>query len=118
MRQAQYQRRGSRVGRLRRRDLAIFQQGIDDQISPPLRAVRMIDGRIQRRPFRQTGEQRRFFQSQILGRLAEIKLRRSLEPIHPVPQRNLVRIQRKDLRLGEAALDLNGQHRFLHLAMK
>ena len=71
--QTQHQRRGSRVGCLRGGDLAIFEHGIDYQIPPPLRAVGMVDWRIYRRPFRQSRQQSRFFQSQLLGRLAEIK---------------------------------------------
>ena len=33
-------------------------------------------------------------------------------------EKNLVGIEREDLRLGESALDLDGQHRLLNLAMK
>ena len=82
-----------------------------------MRAVGMVDRRIYRRALGQTRQQRGFLQSQLLRRLAEIKLRRGLESVHAVPEKNLVRIEREDLRLGETALDLDGQHRLLHLAL-
>ncbi len=97
MRQAEHQRRRARIRCLRGRDLPVFEQCIDHQIPPPDRFVRMVDRRIQRRPFGQPGEQRRFFESELFGRLAEVKLRCGLESVHPVAQRDLVRIQRKDL---------------------
>src|SRR4030088_3133417 len=33
-------------------------------------------------------------------------------------EKNLVSVESENLRLGEAALNLNGQHRFLHFAME
>src|SRR3981081_2296897 len=33
-------------------------------------------------------------------------------------EKNLIGIEREDLRLGEAALDLDGEHGFLHFAVK
>src|SRR5579872_850549 len=53
----------------------------------------------------------------MFGLLAEIKLRRGLEAIDAVSEKNLVRIQRENLRLGKVALDLDGEHRFLHFAL-
>ena len=114
----QHQRRGSRVGCLRGGDFAVFQHGVDHQIAPLLRLVGMVDRRVHGGAFGQTGEQRGFRESQLFCRLAEVKLRRSLESKRAVSERNLVGVEREDLRLGEAALDLDGQHRLLHLAME
>src|SRR5277367_2596479 len=50
--------------------------------------------------------------------LAEVILRTSLKPIHPMPQVNLVRIQRKNLLLGECVFDLNREQDFLQLPPK
>ena len=68
--------------------------------------------------FGQSGEQRGFFERQLLGRLAEVKLRRGFETVDAVAEKNLVGVEREDLRLGEAALDLDGEHRLLHLALQ
>ena len=35
-----------------------------------------------------------------------------------MPEKDLIGIQREDLRLGEAPLDLNREHHLLHLAME
>jgi hypothetical protein len=116
--QMQYERSGARVGGLRGGDLAVFQHGIDYQSPSPQGAVRIPDRRIHGRALGQTREQGRFVQSQLLGRLAEVELRRSFEAVDTVAQGNLVGIQGKNLRLGETALDLVGEHGLLHLAMK
>ena len=117
VRQMQDYRCGARVRGLRGGDLAIFEHGVDHQIAPLLGAVGMIDGRIDGRTLGQTGQQRGFFQRQFLCRLAEVELRGGFESVDAVAEKNLVGIQGKDLRLGETALDLDREHRFLHLAL-
>ena len=77
----------------------------------------MVDGRVDGRTLGQTGEQSRFFEREFLCRLAEVELRCGFESVDAVAEKNLVGVEREDLRLGEAALDLDGQHRFLHLAL-
>ena len=82
------------------------------------KCARRIRQRRKFRPIHHAGEQRRFLQLQIANRLAEIKFRRCRESIIAVRQINLVRIHRKNLRLRVAALDLQRQQHFLHLAAK
>src|SRR5215472_962175 len=77
----------------------------------------MIDRRIIARPFRKPCQQSSFRQRQLFRRFAEIELRSCLEPEYAMPQRNLVRVQSKNLRLGEAPLDLDRKHRLLYLAL-
>jgi len=72
--------------------------------------------RIGRRPLRQSRQQRGFGEVYILGVLAEIELRGSLEAVHPVPQVDLVAVESKDLLLGESAFDLDGKIGLLDLA--
>src|SRR5438034_7764222 len=79
--------------------------------------VGMIDWRIVRGRLGKTRKQRGFVQSELFRGLAEIKLRGGFEAVDSVTQVYLVGIQSKDLRLGETALDLDRQHRFLNLAM-
>ena len=80
--------------------------------------VGMGDGRIIGRRFGQAGKQRRFVQCQLFCRLAEIKFGRRLESVNAMAEINLVGVQGENLRLGETALDLHRQQRFLNLAMK
>ena len=75
-------------------------------------------GRIILRRLGKSREQRGFFQFQLLCRFAEIVFRGSLISVSAVAEKNLVGVEREDLRLGEAALDLDGEQRLLHLAIK
>src|SRR5208337_4479478 len=50
------------------------------------------------------------------GLLAEVIVRAGLESVNAVAEVNLVGVQGEDLLLGEAPLDLDGQHRLLDLA--
>src|ERR1700733_8224710 len=118
VRQMQIQGRRARGSRLRGRDFAVFQHGVEDQIAPLHRAVGMVNRRIYGRPLGQTREHGSFLKGQLLRRLAEVKLRRGLETVGAVSQSDLVCVERENLRLGEAPFDLDGQHRFLYLAMK
>src|SRR5712672_3005506 len=62
------------------------------------------------------GEQSGFLQFQISDRLAEIKFGGGGEAVISVRQVYLIGVHRKNLRLGIAALDLQCQQHFLHLA--
>ncbi|SRR5258706_11859457 len=104
--------------RLCRRNLPIFEQRVEDKVAALEGLVGVIDRRIYRRALRQACEQRGFFERQVLGWLAEVVFGRGLEAIYAMPEKNLVGIKRKDLWLGEAALDLNSQQSFLDFAME
>ncbi len=66
--------------------------------------------------FGQAGQQSRLGQGQILGVLAEIKLRCGLEAVHSAAQIDLVAVEGEDLLLGEGALDLDGEICLLNFA--
>src|ERR1700732_4819950 len=112
-----YRRRAS-VRRLSRCNLSIFEHGINHQVAALDGPVGMVDGRINLRPFRQTSQQRGFGQGKLSSRLAEVVFRCRLKPVYAMPQKNLIGVEREDLWFGEATLDLNRQHHFLHLAME
>src|SRR3954447_90486 len=105
------------ISRLCGCDLAVLEHGVDHKIAALLCTIQMIDGRVQRWPFRQSCEQGGLFKRQLLSRLAEVKLRSGFETVHSMSEKNLVRIEREDLRLSETPLDLDGEHGFLHLAL-
>jgi hypothetical protein len=112
----QAQRRSARFFGLHVRDHAVRFHLTQNEVAPAQRPLRVQNRREGDRSLRQPGQQRCFGQSQVLGVLGKIKLRSSLEPIHPAAQVNLVPVKRKDLFLREGALDLDGQVRLLNLA--
>src|SRR5271166_1981735 len=79
-------------------------------------ALGVVDRRVIIGRFRQSGQHSGLFQRQVFGLLAEVVVGASLESVDSVTQVDLIRIQSKDLRLREAALDLDGEHHLLHLA--
>ncbi len=106
------------VRRLGGGDLAVLQHGIEHEVAPLDRAFRMVDRRVILRRLGKSREQRGLFQFQLLGRFAEIVFRSGFKAVGAVAEKNLVGVEREDLRLGEAALDLDGKQRLLHLAIK
>ena len=102
---------------LGRSDSSIFEHGIDHQVATLEGAVGMVDRRIHARGFRQAGQHRGFIQAEPLGGLAEVVFGRGLKSVDAVPQVNLIGVEGEDLLLGESALDLNRQERFLDFAV-
>jgi len=97
-------------------DLAVLQQGVDYQIAAAQRPFGIVDGRVQIGSLGQSRQQSRLGEGQLVGLPVEVVLRSRLESVDPMSQENLVAVQGKDLRLGETALDLDGEHHLLHLA--
>ena len=114
-RQVQPQRRALRLACLRCRDRAILQHRVDHRVPPPERPLRIQNRRIRHRPLRQSGQQRSLRKVRSARRLAEVIIRPCLEAIDPMPQINLVAIEREDLLLGKAVLDLDGKKYLLQL---
>ncbi len=94
---------------LRGCNLAVLEHGIEHEVATLEGSVRVIDRRIILRRFRQAREQRSFFEPQLAGGLAEIVFGRCLVPICAMPEKYLVGVERKDLWLGKAPLDLDGE---------
>ena len=63
------------------------------------------------------GNQRRFLEGEILGRLAEVEARGRLHPVDAVPEVHLIAVEGEDLVLRVALLDLDGENRFLDLPL-
>ena len=99
-----------------RGDLAIFQHVVDHQVPATQRALWIVDRGICVRGFGKPRQYCGLLQCKVFGFLAEIEVRTRFEAVNAVAEVNLVGVQNKDLRLGEAPLDLNGQHHLLHLA--
>ena len=110
------QRRTLGALRFGRGDLAVLQHVVDHQVPATQCALRIVDRRICVGSLGKPRQDRRFLQGEVLGLLAEVEVGARLEAVHAVAEINLVGVQSKDLRLGEAPLNLDGQHHFLHLA--
>ncbi len=88
-------------------DFAFFGHAVQDQIA----AGQREGGIIERRKFRavdHAGEQCGFLKLEIGDGLAKIKLRGGGKAVIAVGEINLIRIHGENLRLGVAALDLQG----------
>src|ERR1700758_5503126 len=102
----------SRVGS----DLSIFKQAVNHHVAAMLRAVRIANRRVQRWSFGKACQQRSFFEREIFGVLAEVKLRARFESIDSMSEEYLVGVHGEDLLLSESPLDLNRQHDLLDFA--
>ena len=97
-------------------DLVVAQHLLKNQIPALERAVRIAHRRVVLRALGQRCQQCRFGQRQVPRMLAEVVLGAGLKAVCPAPHIDLVGIQRKDLRLGEAPFDLQRQEDLLQLA--
>src|SRR5450631_1120016 len=103
---------------LGRGDLAVLKHGIEHEVAPFEGTFRVVDWRVILRRLGKSREQRGFFQFQFLGVFAEIKFRGSFISVRAMAEEYLVGVERENLRFGESALDLDGEQRLLHLAIK
>src|SRR6266498_1727033 len=118
MRQVKRKRRIASLSSFLSCDLSILEHRIDNQVSSFKRAVGMMNGRIGDRRLRKSHNQRRLRQRELLRRLAEVKFRCRLKPVHTMSKVNLVGVKRKDLFLCEPSLHLDGEQHFLNFAME
>src|SRR5215475_317302 len=78
----------------------------------------MENRRIVRRPLHDSCQGSGLLKVQILRMLVEVIFGSSFEPVYPVAQKYLVGVEGEDLRLCEAALDLNREHDFMDLPLQ
>ena len=64
------------------------------------------------------GDEGRFLERQLLVRLAEIHARRGFDAVGAVAQVHLIAVDREDLALGVALLDLDRENQLLHLPLE
>jgi hypothetical protein len=60
-------------------------------------------------------EQRTLREGQLTGRLCEVELAGRFDAVPPVAEVHLVRVEGEDFLFREAALDLEGEDRLLHI---
>src|SRR5207249_553208 len=99
------------------RDVLLLDHAVEDVIAPGQRAVGMLDGGEAGRVLGETRDQRRLGQAELPDRLAVEELARGLDPVVAVAEVDLVAVEREDLLLREALLDLEGEDDLLDLAL-
>ena len=95
---------------------SVLEHVVDDEVAATQRALGTVDRRVGIWGLGQPGEDGGFVEGEIFSGLVEIEMRTSLEAINAVAEVDLVAVHGEDLFLGEAALDLKGEHDLLHLA--
>ena len=86
-------------------------------VAPRERAVRVDERTEPRRRLDDGGDGRGLFERQVLRRLVEVHPRGRLDAVRAVSEIDLVGVEREDLGLGVAPLELHRHQHFLHLAL-
>ena len=100
------------------RDVALVGHALQHVPAASLCRVHVDERTLARRRLNDAGEERRFLERQLLVRLAEIQPRRRLDAVRAVAEQHLVGVEREDLALRVALLDLDGDDRFLDLSFE
>src|SRR5258706_15556821 len=103
---------------LRCSNVAKLVHSTQDILLPLPRTLRICNGIVERRCLGQAGEQGAFREAQLVERLVEINLRGGAETIGALPEVDLIDVQLENLLLAEAVLDLEGEQRFVELAVE
>src|SRR3546814_6855772 len=85
-------------------------------IAAIMRALRVGDGIVARRRFRQSGDSGDFAERQLMDVLAEIDQRCRSDTVGAFPEKDLVEIQLKDFLLRQFIFDAQREQNFLELA--
>jgi hypothetical protein len=99
-----------------RREEALIAHQAQHDIAPPHGAVGMGARVIERRELRQRRQHRGLGDVELVGRLAEVDLRRRGHAVRPGAQVDLVQVQLQDRVLGKIVLDLDRDPRLLEFA--
>ena len=110
------ERRGPGLLVARLVDLAVIEHRQQHLIAALQGAIGMENGRIGRGGLGQPRQQRGLRQRELAQVLAKIEFRRRFKTESAVTQTHLVRVHGENLRLREAALDLNRQQNLLELS--
>ena len=105
------------VGGLLRRDEAFFGHPLQRVVAPARRGLRVDVRALADVALNDPGDERRLLELEVPGGLAEVQPRRRFDAVGAVPEVRGVAVQRQDLALGEALLQLDGDDRFLDLAL-
>ena len=97
-------------------DEAVFLHALNDVQLTDFCPLRIDDGVVGRGCFRQAGQHGCLGNRDVLERLAKVSLRSGGKSVSPVPQKNLVHVDLKNLVFGQQMLKLEGQQDFIDLA--
>ena len=97
---------------------AVVHHPAQHDLAPTLGRLTVLERRVRGRRARKPGEQRGLADVELRDRLAEVRPGGGLDAVRPVPEVHLVEVHLEDAVLGVAALQLERQDRFLHLALE
>ena len=103
---------------LRCRDVADFRHAAEGVVAAAQRGLAIHIGALAHVGLQDAGDECRLLDRDVLRRLAEVQPRRRLDPVDAVPEVHLVAIEREDLALGVALLDLDREDRFLYFSLQ
>src|SRR3546814_4163621 len=95
------------------RDIAELMHASEHVIAAIMRALRVGDGIVARRRFRQSGDSGDFAERQLMDVLAEIYQRCRSDTVGAFPEKDLVEIQLKDFLLRQFIFDAQREQNFL-----
>jgi hypothetical protein len=103
---------------LRLRDVPFVGHPLQHDVAPGDRALHVDVRALALGKLKQTGDQRRFLEGELLVRLVEVQPRRRLDPVGAVREIHLVAVDREDLLFRVPLLDLNREDDFLDLPLQ
>ncbi len=104
--------------RLRRRDVADLRHPAEGVVAAPERRLAIHIRALADVGLEDAGDEGRLLDRDVLRRLAEVEPRRRLDAVDAVPEIHLVAVEREDLALGVALLDLDREDRFLDFSFR
>ena len=109
---------GEGLGRVRRRDVAVADHGVEHRLLPHLGRRPVDQGVVERRSADDAGEHRGLRQVEVLRLGVEVDPRRGGRAPGGVGEEDAVQVPLQDLVLGELALDLEREQRLADLAVE
>ena len=106
-----------RVGLLLR-EVVLVRHPLQDDVAALRRALHVDERALALRRLENARDERRFLERQLLVRLVEVEPRRRLDAVRAVAEVHLVAVDREDLFLRVALLDLDREDRLAHLALE
>ena len=103
--------------RHRLRDVALFGHPLQHVVPPARGAAHVHVRALALWRLDDAGDRRGLLQREVLRSLVEVHARRRFHAVGPVAEVDLVAVEREDLALGVAPLDLDGEQRLLDLAL-
>ncbi len=102
----------------RLRDVVLVRHPLEHDVAAGHRPLHVHERTLPLGRLENAGDERRFLEAELLVRLVEVQAGRSLDAVGPVPHVHLVAVDREDVFLRVALLDLDRQDDLANLALE